>query len=183
MKNLVIAKRYAKALFNLAREEAKIDQYGNELAGLVRMFAEIGDLANAIQSPLYPEAARKAIFANLAERLGSSPTIKSFINLLIEKNRVLHLSDILDYYQRLIDEHANVARAQVSAAVALDDKILQDIAVALGTLTGKKVAVEFHQEPGLIGGVVARIGDLVLDGSVRTQLYNFKESQKRGELA
>jgi F-type H+-transporting ATPase subunit delta len=182
VKNLIIAKRYAKALFNLAKEEAKIEQYGEELAGLVQIFESSPELADAIQSPLYPEAARKAIFASIAASVSLTPIMKSLVNLLIEKNRVISLGEISEYYKGLIDEHGNVARAKVSAAVPLTDTVVQEIASTLEKMTGKKIVVEFQQDPELIGGVVARIGDLVLDGSVRTQLFNIRETLKRGEL-
>jgi F-type H+-transporting ATPase subunit delta len=182
VKNLIIAKRYAKALFSLAKEEAKIEQYGEELAGLVRLFETTPELADAIQNPLYPEAARKSIFASIAASAGLTPIMKSLVNLLIERNRVVSLGEISEYYSGLIDEHANVARAKVSAAVPLEDKVVQEIALSLEKMTGKKIVVEFQADPELIGGVVARIGDLVLDGSVRTQLFNLRETLKRGEL-
>jgi F-type H+-transporting ATPase subunit delta len=108
--------------------------------------------------------------------------VKSFLTLLIEKNRVGHLQDIRDYYYRLIDEHSNVARAKVSAASHLDESAIAEISQSLEKIVGKKIIVDFETDPELIGGVVARIGDLVLDGSVKTQLYNIKETLKRGEL-
>ena len=111
MKNLIIAKRYAKALFNLAQEDGKVDQYGQELDGFVRLLGELPDLANAIQNPLYTEAARKAVFHSIAEKVGLSPILTSFINLLIEKKRVQNLAEIAEFYHRLIDAHANIARA------------------------------------------------------------------------
>jgi F-type H+-transporting ATPase subunit delta len=182
VKNLIIAKRYAKALFHLAKQEGKIEQYGEELTGLVQIFESTPELADAIQSPLYPEAARKSIFVSIAASVGLTPIMKSLVNLLIEKNRVTNLGEISEYYRGLIDEHANVARAKVSAAVPLSDTVVQEIASTLEKMTGKKIVVEFQQDPELIGGVVARIGDLVLDGSVRTQLFNIRETLKRGEL-
>jgi F-type H+-transporting ATPase subunit delta len=93
-----------------------------------------------------------------------------------------NLAEIAEYYDKLIDEHNNVARAKVKAATVLDEGSIQSIAQALEKITGKKVAVEFQQDPTLIGGVVAQIGDLVLDGSVRRQLLNLKETMKRGAL-
>lgn len=182
MKNLIIAKRYAKALFNLAQEEGKIEQYGEELAALVQLFEANPELAAVIQSPLYPEAARKTIFTSVVASANPTPIMTSLMNLLIEKGRVAHLAEIKDYYMALIDEHANVARAKISAAVEMDEKAIQDVAKALQKLTGKKIVVDFEQDQQLIGGLVARIGDLVLDGSVRTQLFNIRETMKRGEL-
>ena len=182
MKNLIIAKRYAKALFNLAQEDGKIEQYGQELDGFVRLSGKLPDLANAIENPLYTEAARKAVFHSVADRIGLSQILKSFINLLIEKRRVQNAAEIAEYYHKLIDEHANIARAKIMAAAPQKEGVVQDIAKTLEKMTGKKVVVEFQQDSSLIGGIVAQIGDLVLDGSVRRQLLHFKETMKRGAL-
>jgi F-type H+-transporting ATPase subunit delta len=182
VKNLVIAKRYAKALFNLAQEDGKVEQYGEELDGFVRLSGELPDLANAIQNPLYTEAARKSVFHAVADKIGLSAILKSFINLLIEKKRIQNVAEIAEYYHKLIDEHANIARARIKAATQLDEGVVQEIAQTLEKMTGKKVLVEFHQDSSLIGGIVAQIGDLVLDGSVKRQLLHFKETMKRGAL-
>ncbi|GLI35613.1 ATP synthase F1 subunit delta [Desulforhabdus amnigena] len=182
MRNLVIAKRYAKALFNLALDGGWVGQYGRELDGFVQLLGELPDFADAVQNPLYPEAARKALFYSVADKAEMTPIMKSFINLLIEKKRVQHIGDIADYYHKLIDDHDNVARAQLKAATQLDEPVIQEIAQTLENMTGKKIVVEFQLDPTLIGGVVAQIGDLVLDGSVRRQLLNFKETLKRGAL-
>jgi F-type H+-transporting ATPase subunit delta len=182
VRNLVIAKRYAKALFNLGLEQGQVEQYGQELDDFVRLFGELPELADAIQNPLYPEATRMSVFMAIADKVEMRPIMRSFLRLLVEKKRVQNLGEIKDYYHKLIDEHANIARARIKAATPLDDQSIQDIAASLEKMTGKKIAIEFEQDPQLIGGVLAEIGDLVLDGSVRRQLLNIKESLKRGEL-
>lgn len=182
MRNLVIAKRYAKALFSLSQEDGEIERYGKELVDFAQLVKEIPELANAIQNPLYPEATRKTMFQSVAEKAGLSPVVRSFINLLIEKKRVQYMQEIADYYHKLVDEHSNIAHAQLRSATELDEDVLQDIAQTLERMTGKKIVIEFQQDPSLIGGVLAQIGDLVLDGSVKRQLLTFKESMKRGAL-
>jgi F-type H+-transporting ATPase subunit delta len=182
VKNLIIAKRYSRALFNLAEEEKSIEQYGAELDGFNEVLKQLPDLGGAFRNPLYPEAAKKSLFKSVAKKLKISAVMKSFINLLIEKKRVENLPDICDYYHKLIDEHANIARAQVRAAVPLDEASLGELAQTLEKKIGKKIVVEFEEDPALLGGVYAQVGDLVLDGSVRKQLLNFKESLKRGAV-
>ena len=135
MRNLVIAKRYAKALFNLALEEGQVEQYGQELDDLVRLLGELPDLADAVQNPLYPETARKNVFRAVADKAEMTPIMKSFINLLVEKRRVQHLNDISEYYHKLIDEHENIARARIKAATPLDDQAIQQIASSLEKMT------------------------------------------------
>ncbi|MBZ4658548.1 MAG: atpH [Desulfacinum sp.] len=182
MKNLIVAKRYAKALFGLALEDGKLEEYGKELSDLTQLLEQNPDLMDALANPLYPEDAKKAVFRAIAEKAEMSAVMKSFGDLLVAKDRVRHLPEIRDYFQKLVDDHNNVARARVSAAVKLDENSVKKIADTLSKVTGKKVVVEFQQDPGLIGGVVAQIGDLVIDGSVRSQLQAIKESLKRGEL-
>ena len=182
MKNLIIAKRYSKALFNLAEEGKAIEQYGQELHGFDEVLKRFPDLENALRNPLYPEATQKKLFEAVAGQMELSPIMKSFLNLLIEKKRIQYLPDIGDYYDRLIDEHSNIARAKVKAAVKLNDSELGEIAASLEKKIGKKIVVEFQQDPSLLGGVFAQIGDFVLDGSVKRQLLNFKESLKRGAV-
>jgi len=182
VKNLIIAKRYSKALFNLGLEAGLVEQYGQELKAFVKLLQDLPDLADAVQNPMYPQATRAALFFSVADKAGMSPIVKSFINLLIEKKRVQHVAEIAEYYDKLIDEHANVARAEIRAAVKLGKEALADIAGKLGKMTGKKIVVEFKKAPELIGGILIKIGDLVLDGSVKRELLNFKETLKRGAL-
>lgn len=182
MKNLIVAKRYAKALFGLSLEDGKLEEYGKELSDLTRLLEQNPDLMDALSNPLYPEDVKVSVFRALAEKSEMSAVLKSFGDLLVRKDRVRHLPEIRDYYQKLVDDHNHVARAKVSAAVKLDEKAVKKIADTLSKVTGKKVVVEFRQDPELIGGVVAQIGDLVIDGSVRSQLQAIKESLKRGEL-
>ncbi len=182
MKNQVIAKRYSKALFNLAQAEKAIEQYGTELDGFNEVIKYLPDLGNALRNPLYPEAAKRNLSQKVATKLELSPIMNSFLNLLIEKKRIQHLPEIADYYHRLMDEYSNISRAKVKAAFKLGAAEIEEISAALEKKTGKKIVVEFEQDPSLLGGVFAQIGDFVLDGSVKRQLQNFKESLKRGAV-
>jgi F-type H+-transporting ATPase subunit delta len=91
------------------------------------------------------------------------------------------LASINDFYQKLADEVKGVARASLVSAGALSSDAVEKIRATLSQKTGKDIILEVEQDPSLIGGIVTRIGDLVLDGSIRTQLLNMKESLKRGE--
>ena len=182
MKNQVIAKRYSRALFNLAREGEAIEQYGIELDGFNQVLKDIPDLGSALRNPLYPEGVKKTLFQKVASQLKLSPIMNSFLNLLVEKGRIQHLPEIADYYHRLIDEYSGISRAKVKAAVKLGATEIEEIAGALEKKIGKKIVVEFEQDDSLLGGVFAQIGDFVLDGSVKRQLINFKESLKRGAV-
>ena len=182
MKNQVIAKRYAKALFTLAREQKAVEQYATELDGFNGVLKDLPDLGNTLRNPLYPEAVKKSLFQKVGVQLELSPIVNSFLSLLVEKKRIQHLPEIADYYHRLIDEYSNISRAKVKAAFELGAAEIAEIAEALEKKIGKKIVVEFEEDPSLLGGIFAQIGDFVLDGSVKRQLLNFKESLKRGAV-
>ena len=182
MKNQVIAKRYSRALFTLAAEGNAIEQYGAELDGFSQVLKAFPDFENVLRNPLYPEGVKLDLFKKVSAQMELSPIVSSFLNLLVDKKRIQHLPEITDYYHRLIDEHSNISRAKVKAAVKLDSAEIEKIAAALEKKMGKKIVVEFEQDPSLLGGVYAQIGDFVLDGSVKRQLLNFKESLKRGAV-
>jgi F-type H+-transporting ATPase subunit delta len=182
VKNQIIAKRYSRALFSLAVEGNAIEQFGMELDGFIQVLKAYPDFENMLRNPLYPEAVKKSLFQKVSAQLGMTPIVSSFLNLLVEKKRIQHLPEIADYYHMLMDEHSNISRAKVKAAVKLDAAEIEKIASALEKRIGRKIVVEFEQDPSLLGGVFAQIGDLVLDGSVKRQLLTFKESLKRGAV-
>jgi F-type H+-transporting ATPase subunit delta len=101
--------------------------------------------------------------------------------LLFEKGRFGFLGAISDFYQKLADELKGVARATLVSASALSVEAVDRIRLALSKRTGKEIILDVKQDPSLIGGVITQIGDLVLDGSIRTQLTHMRESLKRGE--
>jgi F-type H+-transporting ATPase subunit delta len=107
--------------------------------------------------------------------------MRSFLLLVFDKGRIGFLASINDFYQKLADEVKGIARASLVSASELSSETVEKIRATLSKKTGKDIILEVEQDPSLIGGIVTRIGDLVLDGSIRTQLLNMKESLKRGE--
>jgi len=101
--------------------------------------------------------------------------------LLFDKGRIGFISSISDFYQKLVDELKGVARASLISATELTSETIEKIRKSLSKKTGKDIVLEVERDPGLIGGIVTRIGDLVLDGSIKTQLLNMRETLKRGE--
>ena len=101
--------------------------------------------------------------------------------LLFDKGRSTFISNINEFYQNFVDELKGVARASLISATELTSETIEKIRKSLSKKTGKDIVLEVEQDPGLIGGIVTRIGDLVLDGSIKTQLLNMRETLKRGE--
>ncbi len=181
MKNLAIARRYAKALLLIGKEDNQVDTYRQELDDFSALIEREGALGQAINNPLYNAEGRKKVLGSVLEKLALSRVMKSFLTLLFEKGRFGYLSSINDFYQTLADELEGIARASLISATELSSETVDKIRSTLSDKTGKDIILEVEQDPGLIGGIVTRIGDLVLDGSIKTQLLNMRESLKRGE--
>ncbi len=181
MKNLAIARRYAKALLLIGKEEYQTDTYRRELEMVARIVAREEQLAYALSNPLYDAAGRKKLLAAIIAKLDLSKAMSSFLRLLFDKGRIGFLGYINEFYQKLADELKGVARASLVSASELGPETIEKIRATLSEKTGKDIILEVEQDPGLIGGIVTKIGDLVLDGSIKTQLLNMQESLKRGE--
>jgi F-type H+-transporting ATPase subunit delta len=107
--------------------------------------------------------------------------MNSFLNLLFGKGRIKFIVSINEFYQKLADELKGVVRAKLVSAEDLSPETTEKIREALSKRTNKEVILEVERDQNLIGGIVTKIGDLVLDGSIKTQLLNMRESLKRGE--
>ncbi len=183
MRNLAIARRYAKALLLIGKEDGQAETYREELDGLAKLLADNRELEQAVTNPLYDSEGRKKVLRAVIDMLELSSVMESFMQLLFDKGRIGFLSSINEFYQKLADDLKGVARASLVSATELPEETVERIREALSKRTGKSVVLDVEQDPSLIGGIVTKIGDLVLDGSVKTQLFNMRESLKRGESA
>lgn len=181
MKNLTIARRYAKALLIVGKEDGQAETYGDELDGFAKLMAKEKELEQAITNPLYGASGRKKVLETVSDKVGVSKIVASFLLLLFDKGRFDFLSVINDFYQKLADELKGVLRASLVSASELPSETVEKIRTTLSKRTGKDIILQVEQDPSLIGGIVSKIGDLVLDGSIKSQLLNMRESLKRGE--
>ncbi|MGL4209176.1 MAG: ATP synthase F1 subunit delta, partial [Candidatus Adiutrix sp.] len=169
MKNQTIIKRYARALLSLGVENNQLDQYGLELENLAQAIKASGQLAT-ITSPVLPREVRKNMVAAILAKADFSPMVNNFINLLMDKNRFNDLIEISDAYKVLADFKNGIIRAKLTSASALEEAEIESIKTALSKFTGKKIKINLIEEPKIIGGLIAKLGDLTIDGSVRTQI-------------
>lgn len=183
MKNLAIARRYAKALLLIGKEDGQTEIYRQELSGFSALMTAEKRLAETIANPLYKAGDRKKVLEQVIGKLEISRVMSAFLMLLFEKGRIGFLNNINEFYHILADELKGVARATLTSASELASETVEKIRAALSRRTGKQIVLEVQRDPQLIGGIVTRIGDLVLDGSIKTQLLNMRESLKRGERA
>ncbi|MBF0227046.1 MAG: F0F1 ATP synthase subunit delta [Desulfobacterales bacterium] len=181
MKKMVIARRYASALLLIAKEDGQAEDYKNELNGFSELLQKEKKLSEALINPLYPLEERKNLLEALTGKLGLSNVIRSFLMLLFDKRRLVFVVDITEFYSKLVDELKGIVRATLVSATDLANDMKEKIRDGLGKMTGKDVVLDYKVEPSLIGGVVTKIGNLVLDGSIKTQLNNMRESLKRGD--
>lgn len=181
MKNFAIARRYAKALLLIGKEDGQADAYRQELSGIAGLIEGDSSLKQAITNPLYNAEGRRQVLEAVIEKLKLSKVMTSFLLLLFDKGRIAFLSDISESFEKMVDELQGLARASLVSAAELPGETVEKIRAALSKRIGKDVTLEVDQDPSLIGGIVTRIGDLVLDGSIKTQLTSMRESLKRGE--
>ena len=181
MKNLAIARRYAKALLMIGQEDDQVEDYRQELHAFSDLMEREDALNEAITNPLYDAGERRKVLQMLIGKLELSKVMASYLSLLFDKGRIGYLSDIDNFYQKLADELKGIARANLVAATELSSEAVEKIRASLSQRTGKEIILEVEQDPELIGGIVTKIGDLVLDGSIKTQLLNMRESLRRGE--
>ena len=117
----------------------------------------------------------------LGESVEADAIVTSFLNLLLEKKRAGILPDIAEALQAMVNKDQNISHGAIISAVELDSDLLAKIQATLEKLTGNKVILETQVDPSIIGGIIAKVGDLVLDGSIKTQLNGLKESIKGRE--
>jgi len=180
MKSGAAARRYARALFALAREEARIDEVRRELDALAALLDSNAELSHAILRPLFPSGERRRALRAVCERLGSSDTVRRFCSFLVDQRRIVELEAIRTAYGALADEAAGRLRARVVSASPLSDAQHERLRRALAERTGSQLELEVEVDASLLGGAVATVGGLVFDGSLRTQLLQLRATLMRG---
>lgn len=183
MKNIAVARRYAKALMLIGQSDNKYEEYSAELAAVSGVFEDEKGLNEILLNPLYGRPERRELLFRIIESLSVSETMKTYVMLLFDKRRIGLISEINFNYQKLVDDLKNIARAVITSATPLSEDTVENLKAALSRRTGKKIEVELKNDPEIIGGIITTIGDLVYDGSIKTQLENMKESFKRGEVS
>lgn len=162
-----VAKRYAQALFEVGKEKELLDQFQTDLDDVSKVLTHAA-LAKAMDNPKISFSAKRDLVRRfLGDR---NPYFASFVDLLISKERAPFIEQIRDSYQRLLNAERGVEIAEVTTAVPLAENDQERMAQRLSEITGKRVILKMKVDPAILGGLVARIGDRVLDGSVISKL-------------
>jgi len=170
-----ISRRYAKAIFAIAKEQNQLERIGEELDALASL-ASHPDLAAIVSNPILGEESRAAIARTCAEQLRLDPMTRNFVFLLAEHKRLDQLVGIADHYRRFVDQALGRTRASIVSAVDLPANDRQKLVAALEQLTGKTVLTTERVDPELLGGVVVEVQGKVYDGSVQRQLQRLAAS-------
>ncbi|MBM3165950.1 MAG: ATP synthase F1 subunit delta [Chloroflexi bacterium] len=169
----VSSKRYAQAVFEIAKEKNQLEKWQPELKRITGL-AQDSEAMSLLENPKVPFDLK----AKLAqEKLGKiSPLALNLTYLLILKGRLRSIPQIADEYQRLLDEHRGIRHAEVTTAIPLDDTGKKKIAQSLEAMIGKKLSLSLKVDTDIIGGFVARIDDSLIDCSIHSKLEQMKRS-------
>lgn len=171
-----IARRYARAVYELGKETSTLADLSGGVQSFAAAYGSSRELETVLSNPLVPEKEREAVLRDVAERLGVKGNALSTLLLLLHKHRIAALPEIARQLGRLVDEDGGVLRAEVTSAGPLGEAYLAKLRAELEKATGKKVKIEHRQDATLIAGVVTKIGDRVVDGSLRAQLSSFRDA-------
>ncbi len=174
------AHRYAKALFGLAEDDHRHREVRTEIEDLASLFDGNQELREALLTPVHPAKDRRAALRAIADRASVSPLVKNFLSYLIDQRRLINFHAIVEAYGEFADEAAGLLTAEVISASPLDDRRKDRLRRALSERTGREVRLEIKLDPALIGGAIAKVGDLVFDGSLRTQLGMLRANLTKG---
>ena len=176
MTNKTAATRYARALFDVAvKEKADLEQIEREIGEFAGLFTAYPQLEKVLLNPAVPVPRKRAAMVALVERAHLSPILGKLLVLLAERDRLVLLPDLLSAYRERVLDHQQIVRAEVTTASPIGPDRAQAIERGLAKVTGRTVRLGVRTDPSLIGGVVARIGDTIYDGSVTTQLERMKK--------
>jgi F-type H+-transporting ATPase subunit delta len=171
----VAASRYAKALLDVLYP-GKAEGGREQLLRFTSVLSQQADARLFLENPTVSTDQRRALLNKIGDAVSLDSHIRNFLGLLIDRNRLELLEEIVSTYEALLDDRVGIVRARVTSAVELDTKQREEVEARLRAVTGKKVRVEIFVDPSLIGGLVAQVGSTIYDGSIRQQLHSFRNN-------
>ncbi|MBP3231182.1 MAG: ATP synthase F1 subunit delta [Anaerovibrio sp.] len=173
MLNIQLARKYGVAIFEIAKEDNKLEEYGKELAQVSKDLFSHADLKGFLTNPQVQPQAKKDILSKLVQGEISDLMFK-FLLLSVDKRRIVLLEAINECYQELSNKERGIVIADVTSAFDLKEDLRQSLGKKLEEVTGKKVQLRLHNDKRIIGGVVVKLGDKRIDGSVTGRLQALK---------
>jgi F-type H+-transporting ATPase subunit delta len=170
-----IARRYARALLEIGVAQNQYENMGRELEVMAGLFQASPDLRNALENPIFPLSQRKSVLDKVSTRLGLGKPVRNFLMLIMDRGRIGQIGDMAREMSALVDRQAGRVRATVTSARPLGEDFALTLRGAIEKRVGKKVILERKEDPALIGGLVTKVGDMLYDGSIATQLETAKQ--------
>ncbi len=169
-----VAGRYATALFDLARESSKISDVEADLGKFQGLLDESADLRRMVRSPVIAADDQARAVAAILDKASIGGLAGNFLKLIASNRRLFAVSDMIKSYRALAAKARGEVRAEVTSATALNDDQIAALKQTLKATVGKDVSLETRVDPGLLGGLVVRIGSRMIDSSLRTKLQNLR---------
>jgi F-type H+-transporting ATPase subunit delta len=173
-----LAQVYARALFEVAREQGKLDELRSQLGQFADALESDRQLAIFFFSPYFSTAEKEQGLERMLE--GADENFLNFLHLLIEKHRMPVLFRIRAEYERLWDEENKVLPVEITSAIELDPATTENLGSTIGERTGRKVTLAARVDPEIIGGIVVRVGNSILDASIRNRLEQLRRHVAQG---
>ncbi len=175
-----VARKYARALMELAVEDGKEERYGKEILSFSTVLKSDKKLWNFFIGPSGSLEIKRDALEKILPKLKFSKVVNNFIRLLLDKERLSFIGDIVEIYNSLLDEAKGRVRAKIVSASPLTKAEVNKIVKGLTVAVGKEIVADVDIDPEIIGGIVAHVGGLVFDGSIKTQLENISYNLKKG---
>ncbi|HIE17030.1 MAG TPA: ATP synthase F1 subunit delta [Dehalococcoidia bacterium] len=173
------ARRYAQAVFELAQESDKLQQWRQDLRKIAELVEDTEFIA-LVENPKLPFEVKTKL---VQERLkGIDQLARNLVCLLVAKGRLKNADQIANEYERLLNDYCGIAVAEVVTAIPLDEVDKEELNRHLEAIAGRKVNITLQVDPAILGGFVARIDDTLIDGSLRNKLSELKKTLVEAEL-
>jgi F-type H+-transporting ATPase subunit delta len=173
-----LAQVYARSLFEVAREQDKMDLLREQLGQIADALDEHRQLATFFFSPYFSTQEKQDGLGRILS--GADESLVNFISLLIENHRMPVIFRIRQEYERLWDEEHRVLPVEITSAIELDQSTTESLGRTIGERAGRKVQLAAHVDPDILGGIVVRIGNSILDASIRNRLEQLRRHVAQG---
>jgi F-type H+-transporting ATPase subunit delta len=174
MKDRKLALRYARALLAAMPDQSEAEGASQFLDAVREGMEATPMFREMMVDPAVTRSRRQAILGELAERAGAPTILRNFLSTLVDNNRTGEIPAIAEVFQAELERRTGIVPAQVTTATAMDPELAERTRAVLEKVTGKNVRLAFDVDPRLIGGAITRVGSMVYDGSVRTQLTRLR---------
>jgi F-type H+-transporting ATPase subunit delta len=175
LKGTAVARRYAKALIDLATRGDTVVETGEQLLQHRELLQTNLQLQTLLRNPGIDVEVKTKVLTAIFERTQPAPLLRSFLLLLLKNDRLQYIDQVGDHYERMANEKLRRVRAQVTTATALNPGQIDAVEQKIAAMTQKEVLLEQRVDPSILGGLIVRINHLVLDGSLRGQLHRLRQ--------